>query len=169
MKKHIIKILVGITISTSLISIGNGAFVNADIKGDNWYIQCASDSTETKIPKLLSGKQLSANQLEITYDKDVDPALATKASNYWIQSTKQDKPEGIATLGKDEKVSDKNSLTDKMVKIVPKDGSSKTFILTFKDKIKTGQEYKLIICYVTVKGAPPYKGDNGKALFVGKY
>lgn len=26
----------------------------------------------------------------------------------------------------------------------------------------------LIICYVTVEGAPPYSGDNGMATFVGK-
>ena len=55
-----------------------------------------------------------------------------------------------------------------MVKIEPKNGSAKTFILTFNQNIPRGAEYKLIICYVTVKGAPPYSGDNGMATFIGK-
>lgn len=54
-----------------------------------------------------------------------------------------------------------------MVSIEPKSGSTKTFILTFNGAIQRGSEYMLIICYVTVKGAPPYSGDNGMATFTG--
>jgi hypothetical protein len=81
---------------------------------------------------------------------------------------KNAKPKHIATLGKNDKVNESNSLTDELVKIKSKDGSAKTFILTFNQDIPKGEEYKLIICYVTVKGAPPYSGDNGMATFVGK-
>ena len=61
-----------------------------------------------------------------------------------------------------------NSLTGNNVRIESKNGSSRTFILTFNQNIQRGREYKLIICYVTVKGAPPYSGDNGMATFIGK-
>ncbi|WP_242948432.1 hypothetical protein [Clostridium frigidicarnis] len=55
-----------------------------------------------------------------------------------------------------------------MVEINSKDGSAKTFIVTFSQDVPKGEEYKLIICYVTVEGAPHYSGDNGMATFVGK-
>lgn len=129
------------------------------------------NSTEDKkfpIPKLVKVEQISPNQIQISYDRDVDKKLGTKATNYWIQDTKNVKPKHIATLGKNDKVNADNSLTDNLVKISSKDGSAKTFILTFSQDIPKGEEYKLIICYVTVEGAPPYSGDNGAATFVGK-
>jgi len=55
-----------------------------------------------------------------------------------------------------------------MVRIEPKNGSAKIFVLTFNRSIPRGAEYMLIICYVTVKGAPPYNGDNGMATFIGE-
>ncbi|SFB29226.1 hypothetical protein SAMN04488528_102530 [Clostridium frigidicarnis] len=61
-----------------------------------------------------------------------------------------------------------NSLTNNLVEINSKDGSAKTFIVTFSQDVPKGEEYKLIICYVTVEGAPHYSGDNGMATFVGK-
>lgn len=120
------------------------------------------------IPKLVMLEQVSPNQIQITYDRDVDTKLATKSTNYWIQDTMNVSPKGIATLGKNDKVNARNSLTDKMVKIESKNGSGNTFILTFNKNISKGSEYKLIICYVTVTGAPPYSGDNGMMTFVGK-
>lgn len=120
------------------------------------------------IPMLVKLDQISPNQIQISYDRDVDINLGTKSTNYWIQDLKNDRPEGIATLGKNDKVNPQNSLTDNKVKIESKDGSSKNFILTFSQNIAKGAEYKLIICYVTVQGAPPYNGDNGMAAFVGK-
>lgn len=125
------------------------------------------NNEEFPIPKLAKVKQISSNQLQISYDMDVDMNLGTTATNYWVQDTKNTKPQYIATLGKDDKVNATNSLTDELVKINSKDGSSRTFVLTFSQDIPKGKEYKLIICYVTVKGAPPYSGDNGAATFIG--
>lgn len=127
-----------------------------------------TNSEESPIPKLAKLKQISSNQIQISYDMDVDMDLGTKATNYWVQDTKNATPEYIATLGKNDKVNENNSLTDNLVKINSKDGSSKTFVLTFSQDIPKGKEYNLIICYVTVKGAPPYSGDNGTATFIGK-
>jgi len=126
------------------------------------------ESIAQPIPMLSSLKQISANQIEISYDKDVDVSKGVKATNYWVQDTVNLSPKGIATLGKNEKVNASNSLTDSLVKIQPKDGSSRTFILTFNKNITKGSEYKLIICYVTAPGAAPYSGDNGMMTFVGK-
>ncbi|ACD53594.1 hypothetical protein ST12_08390 [Clostridium botulinum] len=130
---------------------------------------CTADKSEKfPIPMLVKLDQISPNQVQISYDRDVDIKLATKSTNYWIQDIANAKPKGIATLGKNDKVNDKNSLTDSMVKIQSKDGSAKTFILTLDKNIPKGTEYKLIICYVTVEGAPAYSGDNGMSTFVGK-
>ncbi len=133
----------------------------------NTHLNTVSNKA-SEIPKLVKVDQISPNQLQISYDINVDMELGTKATNYWVQDTKNIKPEYIATLGKNEKVNNNNSLTDQLVKINSKDGSAKTFILTFSQDIPKGKEYKLIICYVTVEGAPPYSGDNGMAIFVGK-
>ncbi|SDP08446.1 Histidine phosphatase superfamily (branch 1) [Paenibacillus sp. yr247] len=37
------------------------------------------------------------------------------------------------------------------------------FILSFKQSIPQGKAYKMIICYATKPGAPPYSEDNGSA------
>ncbi|KOA19177.1 hypothetical protein CLHOM_22830 [Clostridium homopropionicum DSM 5847] len=120
------------------------------------------------IPMLVKTEQISPNQIQISYDRDVDMKLGTKATNYWIQDTINVIPKGIATLGKNDKVNARNSLTDSNVKIESKNGSAKTFVLTFTEDIPSGAEYKLVICYVTVEGAPPYSGDNGTATFIGR-
>ncbi|MGV8984236.1 hypothetical protein [Clostridium sp.] len=125
------------------------------------------DNRQFPIPMLVSLKQLSPNQIQISYDRDVDVMLGMKPTNYWIKDTMNDIPQGISTLGRNDSVNAKNSLTSNMVRIEPNSGSSKTFILTFNRAIPRGSEYMLIICYVTVKGAPPYSGDNGMATFTG--
>ncbi|HEY5560503.1 MAG TPA: hypothetical protein VIK72_01870 [Clostridiaceae bacterium] len=112
--------------------------------------------------------QISPTQIQIGYDRDVDMKLGMKPTNYWIQDTMNVRPKGIATLGKNDMVNSGNSLTSSLVMIQPKSGSSRTFILTFNKEITRGASYKLIICYVTVKGAPPYSGDNGMTTFIGK-
>ncbi|AIY83710.1 MAG: hypothetical protein KIB43_04410 [Clostridium baratii] len=133
---------------------------------------CSIVSAETiandNIPKLAKLTQISPNQIEITYDRDVDVSLGIKATNYWVQDLVNKIPEGIASLGKDDKVNNKNSLTENQVKIEAKEDSQRTFVITFARDIPRGAEYKLIICYVTVPGAPPYSGDNGMMNFVGK-
>ncbi len=120
------------------------------------------------IPMLVKSQQISPNQIQICYDRDVDVMLGMKPTNYWIQDTMNVRPEGIATLGRNDKVNSRNSLTRKMVNIKSANGSTRTFILTFNQDITSGAQYKVIICYVTVKGAPPYSGNNGMATFIGK-
>ena len=120
------------------------------------------------IPMLTKLDQISPNKIQISYDRDVDIMLGMNPTNYWVQDTMNVIPQGIATLGSEDNVNDRNSLTSNLAKIEPMDGSAKTFIITFNRSIPRGAEYKLIICYVTVKGAPPYSGDNGMATFIGK-
>lgn len=131
-------------------------------------IVSAKTIANDNIPKLVKLTQISPNQIEITYDRDVDTSLGTKASNYWVQDLVNKTAEGIASLGKDDKVNNNNSLTVNQVKIEAKEDSQRTFVITFDRNIPKGAEYKLIICYVTVPGAPPYSGDNGMMTFVGK-
>lgn len=132
------------------------------------YSATAKENNDQTVPMLSSLEQISANQIQISYDREVDVSKGTKATNYWVQDTMNLSPKGVATLGKNESVNTSNSLRDGLVKIQQKDGSAKTFILTFNKNITKGAEYKLIICYVTVPGAPPYSGDNGMMTFVGK-
>lgn len=121
-----------------------------------------------EVPMLTGVRQTAMNQIEITYDKKADMTKATTPTNYWVQSTQQVNPTGIATLGKDQKIGSDNTLTADKVMIKAADRSGKKFTLTFKENITKGSEYKLIICYVTVPGGAPYTGDNGSAIFTGK-
>ncbi|WP_346930532.1 hypothetical protein [Clostridium sp.] len=167
MKKYLSYLLIACTVIS--LQLFCGSDVNAEsFNGISAISLTTVNEVEFPIPKLVKVNQISSNQIEISYDMDVDMKLGTKATNYWVQDMKNVKPKYIATLGKNDKVNENNSLTDNLVKINSKDGSAKTFILTFNQNIPKGEEYKLIICYVTVKGAPPYSGDNGSATFIGK-
>ena len=128
----------------------------------------ADTNMQFPIPMLVKLEQLSPNQIQISYDRDVDIMLGTKPTNHWIKDTMNVRPQGIATLGRNDDVNAGNSLNASLVKIEPKNGSARTFILTFNRVIPRGAAYMLIICYVTVKGAPPYSGDNGMISFIGK-
>jgi len=139
-----------------------------DEKGEMKPVHMKDNKRQSPIPMLINLEQLSPNQIQISYDMDVDVRLGMRPTNYWVQDTMNAIPKGIATLGKNASVNSANSLTGSMVRIESKNGSAKTFILTFNRAIPRGAEYMLIICYVTVKGAPPYSGDNGMATFVGK-
>lgn len=139
---------------------GMNSMMEIDMKND--------DNMRFPIPMLAKLEQISPTEIQISYDIDVDVRLGTKATNYWIKDTVNVRPQVIATLGKNDNVNAGNSLTDDMVRIDSKNGSAKTFILTFNRVIPKGAEYMLIICYVTVKGAPPYSGDNGMATFIGE-
>jgi hypothetical protein len=154
----------------AIVQIWGGSIVKAlpAVDYSASYINTQESKQQFPIPMLVKLEQISPNQIQISYDRDADVKLATKATNYWVQDTVNISPKGIATLGKNDKVSNANSLTDRMVKIESKDGLANTYILTFSKNITKGAEYKLIICYVTVEGAPPYAGDNGTATFVGK-
>jgi hypothetical protein len=131
-------------------------------------IRAAENNALFPIPRVVEVNQISTNQIEITYDRDIDMNEGIKSTNYWIQDTVYSKPIGIATLGREDKVNSGNSLTYNRVKIEPRRGSTKTVVLTFRKYIPIGVEYKLSIYHVTVKEAPPYSGVNGMATFVGK-
>jgi len=167
MKKFVYWFLIASTILAIQVQCLEEPIVNAKPMMDT------STSSEEKnvqfpIPMLSNLQQISPNQIQISYDKAVDQTLGTRSTNYWVQDVINATPQGIATLGKNDTVSSRNSLTDSLVKIESKDGSNTTFILTFNKDIPKGLEYKLIICYVTVEGAPLYSGDNGSATFIGK-
>lgn len=168
MKKYLCCFLIVCTVITIQSFFGSNASAKSAIDITTTSINNIERNQEFPIPKLVNLDQISPNQIQISYDRDVDLKLGTKATNYWIQDTMNITPNGIATLGKNEKVNANNSLTDNLVKIEPVNALANKFILTFNKNIPSGKEYKLIICYVTVKGAPPYSGDNGSAIFVGK-
>lgn len=167
MKKYLSYFLIACTVIAIQSFSKSNVSAKAVSERNNTSVSIVKNE-EFPIPKLVSVEQISSTQIQIRYDRDVDLNLGTKATNYWVQDTMNISPKGIATLGKNESVNANNSLTDNLVKITPRNGSANTFILTFSKNIPRGQEYKLIICYVTVKGAPPYSGDNGSATFVGK-
>lgn len=150
--------------------IGGISFFQSDVNAETFKSTPTISMVEKDkypIPKLIEVHQISSNQIEVKYDMDVNIELGTKSTNYWIQDTMNTKPQSIATLGKDDKVNSNNSLTNKLVKITPNHNSNNTFTLTFNQDIAKCKEFNLIICYVTVKGAPSYKGDNGMIKFVG--
>jgi hypothetical protein len=123
---------------------------------------------ESSIPMLTTLKQISPNQLRVTYDQPVDQTKGMDPKNYWIQSTSEQTPTNIATLGMNDSVNNSNSLTTEKVAIQSADNNGQTFVLTFNQNIAKGMAFKMIICYVTRPGAPPYSGDNGSAAFVGQ-
>lgn len=123
------------------------------------YRQNNDNNIQFSIPMLVKLEQISPNQIQISYDRDVDVWLGMNPTNYWIQDTMNTIPAGIATLGRNDNVNVKNSLTDSMAKIESNNGSEKTFILTFNQVILKGARYKL---------TSPYSGDNGIDTFIGK-
>jgi hypothetical protein len=173
MKKNICSFLIICAVVAMQLSIVDNVRVNAYTKSFQGITSTSSTNsvgtdTQAPIPMLMSLEQLSQNQIQISYNMDVDLKLGMKPTNYWIQDMMNVSPMGIGTLGKNDKVNSRNSLTSGTVKIQPQSGSAKTFILTFNKNIPKGASYKLIICYVTAPGAPAYNGDNGTAAFVGK-
>lgn len=168
MKKYLSYLLIACTVIAVQSFSGSNTSAKSVIDITTTSINNMERNQEFSIPKLVNLEQISPNQIQISYDRDVDLKLGAKATNYWIQDTMNVTPKGIATLGKNEKVNANNSLTDNLIKIIPVNGLANAFILTFNKNIPSGKEYKLIICYVTVKGAPPYSGDNGSATFIGK-
>jgi len=168
MKKVVNYLLISCVVITLSFFTNNFVSAKPIVDTSTSSISTQEGNVQLPIPRLVKLDQISPNQIEISYDRDVDLKLGTKSTNYWVQDALNPLPKGIATLGKNDKVNSRNSLTDNLVKIEPQNGSSKTFILKFKQPIPSGGNYKLIICYVTVPGAPAYGGDNGMASFVGK-
>ena len=164
------------------ISIVNTVSTAASVNTENNLLQSILVNPENKnekssdqnskcnpdVPKPVSANQLSANVVEITFDIPVEKEQATKASNYWVRSTQEEKPTGIATVGKNEKLSASNSLKDDMVKVETSDESGKVYKMTFKNNIKPGAEYKIYIYFIAPKGVNIYKGENGAIIFKAK-
>ncbi|GGG54390.1 hypothetical protein [Paenibacillus radicis (ex Gao et al. 2016)] len=121
----------------------------------------------SNIPMVTGVNQIAANQLRVTYDQPVDQVKGINPNNYWIQSTTEQTPTNIATLGMNDSVNANNALTAEKVQIQASGNNGQDFILTFNQNIARGMAFKLIICYVTKPGAPPYSGDNGSISFVG--
>lgn len=114
-----------------------------------------------KAPKVVSVSQIADDTLEVAYDKKVDSKKASMPENYWIQSTTDEKPAPIATLGKSEKPGKENSLKKENVIITCKDSSDKIYLLKFKGKIPSKMKYKVLICSITEPGQENYSGENG--------
>jgi hypothetical protein len=170
MKKIVSYFLALCTVVTVQFFRENIASAKPAIKSSNTSVSPVEKNSNFTIPMILKLEQTALNQIEITYDRDVDMGQAMKLTNYWIQDTMYAKPKGIATLGKNDKMNVGNSLAinKNRVSILSKRGSTKTFIISFNKYIPIGVEYKLTISNVKVEGAPPYSGDNGTAIFVGK-
>ncbi|GLC32803.1 hypothetical protein [Clostridium omnivorum] len=168
MKRFITSILIAFSAMVLVMFSANNVVAIPVENNSTTSLSAIEEKEESAIPKLVKVEQISPNQIQISYDRDVDKKLGEKSTNYWIQDVMNVTPKGIATLGKNDKVNVNNSLTDKLVKISPKEDSSKVFVLTFNQNIVKGEQYKIIICYVTVEGAPAYNGDNGSAIFIGK-
>ncbi|GFZ29992.1 hypothetical protein CSC2_05180 [Clostridium zeae] len=168
MKKSICYFLIACTVVAAQSFRDNTVSAKPVVEVSTIEQSSVEENVQLPVPMLAKLEQIAPNQIQISYDRDVDIKLGTKATNYWIQDMKNVNPKGIGTLGKNDRVNATNSLKDNMVKIESKNGSAKTYVLTLNREIPKGAEYKLIICYVTVEGAPPYNGDNGMATFVGK-
>ncbi|RJX40565.1 hypothetical protein D3P09_00645 [Paenibacillus pinisoli] len=149
-----------------LIALSSTSFCHQALAAQR--VESQTSSPTASIPMLASLSQISANQLQLSYDQPVDQAKGTDPRNYWIQATSEQNPVNIATLGMNDSVNRNNSLTPDRVKIQASGTDGKSFLLTFNQNIAKGKSFKLIICYVTRPGAPPYSGDNGSATFVGQ-
>ena len=155
MKKYLNWALILCTVITGQLFYGN-------------KVSAKEMEKKSTVPMVVKVEQTAPNQVQVTYDRDVDKNLGSKTTNYWVQDTKNVTPKGIATLGKNDKVNQNNSLKDNLAKINPVAGSQKAFVITFNQSIPKGEVYKVIVCYVTVPGAPAYTGDNGMGTFIGK-
>lgn len=126
------------------------------------------EESEKDIPRVKNVTQVSENTVEISFNVPIELSKGVKPNNYWIQSLSDSKPSDIATLGKDEQINNKNSLTNDKVNIASKNEANKTFVMTFKNKIPSKKQYKIIIYYLTVPGDDDYAGTNGTVIFTGK-
>ena len=120
------------------------------------------------IPKIIKVEQINENKIEFSYDMPVDKAKGTSPNNYWIRYIVNIKPAGIASLGKNDKATNENSLTKDMVEITSKNESNKDFIMTFSKNISPGMTYRLIVYGITIPGNSDFSGSNGFLIFTTK-
>lgn len=166
--KRIVVVGICLAMIAPLSTKVNGSAAETSEKKESSSEQQQTMSKKEAVPMVKSVKQITKNQIELTFDKEVDTTKATTPNNYWVQSVLDSKPEGVATLGKKDKLISSNALTSDLVIIAPVDDSNKVFLMTFKNDITPEKEYKLIVCYITTPGAGEYKGDNGSGIFKGK-
>ncbi|MBP2001362.1 tRNA(Ile2) C34 agmatinyltransferase TiaS [Paenibacillus shirakamiensis] len=158
MKKLLVTSILGTLMACTMVTVPQ-----VDARSHQTYAEPV-----TAIPMLTSLRQIAPNQLQVTYDQPVDQVKGIDPKNYWIQSTSEQTPTNIATLGMNDSVNSTNSLTAANVSIQTTGSKGQSFILTFKQNISKGMAFKMIICFVTKPGAPLYTGDNGSAAFVGE-
>lgn len=161
-------VMLSLFLMCSLIS----PMVNTISKADN-NITCDRRSKKVEnnkeyAPKLVKLVQLSSKVIEITFDESVDSTNALCLRNYWVQSLDKEIPVGIATVGKNDKFDENNSLKRKDGNIISKDEKNKVFEIHFNNEISPGENYKLMASYIKAAGGKPYSGINGEIKFTGK-
>lgn len=124
------------------------------------WVKVPAQIENVAIPVVKTVKQISPNQIQITFDRDVELSQATNPKNYWLRDTNAMLPSGVASIGKIGKPTDKNTLTTEMVKITSIGNSKKHFNFTFSKNIFKNVDYKLQVCNISADGFSGYLGDN---------
>ncbi|MGG6312289.1 hypothetical protein [Paenibacillus macerans] len=87
-------------------------------------------------PVLIEARQMTPNQILLTYDQRADLASATRVSNYWIRSNMG--PGGAASLDMGEALTAANAIRPEAGMITPVDNSNTRFVIMFRERIMTG-------------------------------
>jgi len=120
-------------------------------------------------PILLEARQISSNQILMTYDKPTDLTSATNVSNYWIRSNMG--PVGIASVGMKEALTAENAIRPDMGMIAPVDNSKMRFVIAFRTNAMQGVMYTVLPCFVNLEGMSGFMGENwgpnSKNMFIG--
>ncbi len=120
-------------------------------------------------PIILEARQISSNQILLTYDKRTDLESATNVSNYWIRSNMG--PVGIASVGMKDALTAENAIRPDMAMITPADNSRMRYIMIFRDNTMAGIMYTVLPCFVNIEGMTGFRGENwapfSRNMFVG--
>ena len=112
-------------------------------------------------PILLEARQISPNQILITYDQRTDLESAMNVSNYWIRSN-MERPSGIATVGMSAALTASNAIRPDVGMITPADNSNMRFVMTFMVNAMSGVMYTVLPCFVNLEGTIRlYGGELG--------
>lgn len=168
MKNNLIKIIsttLAIVISGTCLSLNRPS---AAILDNNISSNICMTEVNDDIPLLVSVIQVAPDTMEVHFSLPVNIEKATNPNNYWIQTLDQESPKDIATLGKNEKLTTKNSLTKDKASISQKESSDKTFVIKLAQSIPSKANYRLFVFFIPVTNATEYKGLNGSFSFTGK-
>lgn len=168
MKNNLIKI-----ISTTLAIVISGTCLSlqrpsAAILDNNMSSDICMTEVNDDIPLLISVIQVAPDTMEVHFNLPVNIEKATNPNNYWIQTLDAENSKDIATLGKNEKLTSKNSLTKDKASISQKESSEKTVVLKLPQNIPSKANYRLYVFFVPVTNSAEYKGLNGSFVFTGK-